>query len=139
MSALDIALPQIKRHEGLRLHPYRDTVGKLTVGYGRNLDDLGITGEEAEALLENDLGRVMRRLAPLPAFRDLDDVRQAVLINMAFNLGYGGLLKFKRMWAAIEAADYDEAARQMLDSLWARQVGRRATELADMMQTGETS
>lgn len=128
---------QLVRHEGLRLKPYRDTVGKLTIGVGRNLDDVGITEDEARTLLDNDVARVESHIARVvPAFSSLDDVRQRVLVDMAFNLGVPGLLKFKAMLAAVEARDFFHAALEMIDSRWAAQVGQRATRLAAMMETG---
>ena len=128
----------VKRHEGLRLKPYKDTVGKLTIGYGRNLEDVGITLEEAELMLEHDLDRALKDAREVIAgFDELDEVRQAVLVDMAFNLGRAGLAGFRNMRAALALGDFERAADEMLDSLWARQVGRRAQELADMMRSGE--
>jgi len=128
----------LKRHEGLRLKPYRDTVGKLTIGYGRNLEDDGISLEEAELMLENDLDRAVKAARDVVAgFDELDEVRQAVLVDMAFNLGRAGLASFQKMRAALALGDFERAAAEMLDSLWARQVGRRARELAEMMRTGQ--
>mgnify|MGYP003145046955 CR=1 FL=1 len=129
---------QLERHEGLRLKPYRDTVGKLTVGYGRNLDDVGITPEEAELMLDNDIDAAEKHLKTVDEYNGLDPIRQAVICNMAFNLGFYGLMAFRKMWKAIARKDYTEAAKQMLDSLWARQVGYRADELAQIMRTGVT-
>lgn len=128
---------QLERHEGLRLKPYRDTVGKLTIGIGRNLDDVGISPEEAELMLDNDIDKVLRQLSDVDEYNTLGPARQTVLANMCFNLGFRGLLGFRRMWAAIARGDYSEAARQMLDSRWAHQVGYRAQELAKIMRTGE--
>lgn len=128
---------QLERHEGLRLKPYRDTVGKLTVGYGRNLDDVGITPEEAELMLDNDISTVERQLETVDEYQALDPVRQAVLANLCFNVGFKGIIGFKRMWRALAKRDYAGAAAEMLDSKWANQVGQRATELARIMRTGE--
>ena len=128
---------QLKRHEGLRLKPYRCTAGKLTIGYGRNLDDFGITEQEAESMLITNVDLVGNELvARLPVLGELNQAREEVLINMAFNIGVNGLLKFKNMIAALEVGDYDEAAIQMMDSKWARQVGKRAIELSEQMRTG---
>ena len=125
------------KHEGLRLKPYRDTVGKLTIGVGRNLDDLGITRGEALYLLGNDINRVRLELIKIIGwFLTLGTVRQNVLIDMVFNLGITRFKRFKKLIAAIERQDWDRAADEMLDSKWARQVGRRATELAQMMKDG---
>jgi len=126
---------QLVRHEGLRLKPYRDTVGKLTVGVGRNLDDVGVTEEEAMHLLHNDVTRVWHDLTrAVPSFGALDEDRQHVLIDMAFNLGVPGLLKFRKMLDAVERRDFERAASEMLDSKWATQVGQRAVTLAGMMR-----
>lgn len=128
---------QLERHEGLRLKPYRDTVGKLTVGYGRNLDDIGITRDEADFMLDNDIDEAERYLETVDEYNELDPIRQAVMVNMCFNLGFRGLMDFRKTWLAIARKDYVEAAKQMLDSRWARQVGARAQELAQIMRTGE--
>jgi lysozyme len=129
---------QITLHEGVRLKPYRCTAGKLTIGIGRNIEDRGITMAEAELLLRNDLADVRNGLAnALPWIATLDDVRQRVLIDMAFNLGIGGLLQFERTLAAVRAGEYQRAAAMMLQSRWASQVGERAKRLARMMETGQ--
>ncbi len=127
----------LKRHEGLRLKPYLDTVGKLTVGYGRNLEDVGISRDEANFMLDNDIDQVERQLETVDEYRDLEPVRQTVIANMAFNLGFAGLMGFKKMWNAIDRRDWDRAAKEMLNSKWARQVGVRAVELSEIMRTGE--
>lgn len=130
-------IQQLRRHEGERLKPYRCTAGKLTIGVGRNLDDRGITAQESAYLLSNDIDRVWTELrARLPWVTGLSDVRQRVLLDMAFNLGTDGLLKFRNTLATIEAGNYQKGGEMMLDSLWARQVGMRAQRLAKMMQTG---
>lgn len=128
---------QLIRHEGLRLKPYKDTVGKLTIGVGRNLDDVGISEQEAMSLLDNDIDRArIDLLKVLPWVKNLDSVRQDVLLNMAFNMGIGGLLTFKNTLAAIQNGDYADAADRMLESKWATQVGLRASELSQMMRSG---
>ena len=125
------------KHEGLRLKPYRDTVGKLTIGVGRNLDDVGITREEARFLLENDIARADVELRRnFLWFPGRNRVRKAVLINMVFNLGISRFKRFKKLIAALERRDWDRAAKEMLNSKWAKQVGRRARELAKMMREG---
>lgn len=128
----------IKQDEGLRLKPYKCTAGKLTIGWGRNLEDRGITEDEAEWMLENDINDVFLGLDKrIGYFRNLSEVRQAVLANMALNLGLNGLLGFKKMLAAVEAGRYVQAATEMKDSLWARQVPNRAERLAEMMLGGK--
>ncbi len=128
---------QLERHEGLRLKPYLDTVGKLTVGYGRNLEDVGISRDEADFMLDNDIDQVERQLETVDEYRDLDPVRQTVIANMVYNLGFAGLMGFKNMWSAINRRDWNRAADEMLNSKWARQVGVRAVELSEIMRTGE--
>lgn len=128
-----LTLDEAKRHK-----PYRCSAGKLTIGVGRNLDDRGLTDSEIQLLLENDVVLATadaRRL--FYQFDDLDEVRQEVLVNMAFNLGYARLAGFKKLRAMIRARNFPGAAREMLDSKWAREdVGPRAERLAQAMRTG---
>lgn len=132
-------IEQLKRHEGLKLFPYFCSAGKMTIGYGRNLEDVGITKEEAELLLEGDIVKAVVALdvAKGDKMMYLNDTRKFVLTNMCFNLGLTRLLKFKKMWQAIDNKDFETAAIEMLDSKWASQVGFRALELAEMMRSGE--
>jgi lysozyme len=128
---------QLIRDEGLRLKPYLDTVKKLTIGVGRNLSDRGITQAEAMMLLNYDMDVAdLDCRANFPWFDTIDDVRQGVLVNMCFNLGISRLLKFKNTLALVQAHEYDKASIQMLQSLWAEQVGDRALRLAEQMRTG---
>ena len=128
---------RIIKHEGLRLKPYRCTAGKLTIGIGRNLDDVGITENEARYLLKNDLQR--SHIDCLNAFgwyAGLDETRQGVICEMCFNLGLARLKGFKKMLTAVETGNYALAAQEMLASQWAKQVGQRARTLADIMKRG---
>ena len=128
---------ELTRDEGIRLKPYRCTAGKLTVGIGRNLDDVGLTTEEANYLLRNDIARAEKDLDTyLSWWRTLDPVRQRVIVNMAFNLGVQGLLAFKNTLALVKSGRYLEAAQNMLATKWAAQVGPRAQRLAMMMRDG---
>ena len=129
---------QLVRHEGLRLKPYRCTAGKLTIGIGRNLDDRGISRKEAYAMLERDIQDCEQWLIDkIPEiYNNLDEVRQSVLLNMCFNLGIKGLLEFKNTLAFVKAGDWERAANNMLVSKWAKQVGRRAIELSELMRKG---
>lgn len=128
---------QLKGDEGFRSKPYRDTVGKLTIGIGRNLDDVGISENEAELLLWNDLSKAVAELkARLPWATSLNEPRQGVLINMAFNMGISSLLLFVNMLAAAQAGDFDKAAEHMEQSRWASQVGPRAQRLILQMRYG---
>ena len=127
----DAIMADLQRDEGLRLKPYRDSVGKLTIGFGRNLDDVGITEREAEILLDNDMAKTFADLdRALPWWRDLPPFQQRGLANMAFNLGLPRLLTFKKMLAALEAGDGERAAIEALDSIWAGQVKGRADRIA---------
>ena len=138
MNTTEIAVQQIKTDEGLRLKPYHCTAGALTIGYGRNLDAVGITEAEADAMLRVDIEIAERGAEALVGnvWGQLSPARQAVLINMTFNLGRTRLAAFKNFLAALRAADYNTAASEMLDSRWANQVGDRATRLADAMRRG---
>lgn len=128
---------QLIRHEGLRLKPYRDSVGKLTIGVGRNLSDVGITREEALFLLDNSLDIAIRGCATFPWFAGLSPVRQRVIVDMFFNLGAARFRLFGRMIHALAIGHFDVAADEMLGSRWAAQVGDRARDLAQMMRTNE--
>lgn len=126
------------RHEGLKLFPYKDTVDKWTIGVGRNISDNGITHDEAMMLLQNDIERATHDLLrTFPIADTLDNTRFCVLVNMCFNIGSPRLKGFQKMWAAIDREDYEDAAMEMLDSKWARQVGSRARELAELMRKGD--
>ena len=123
-------LKQLKRHEGFRSKPYRCSAGKLTIGYGRNLEDVGINQLEAERMLNGDIIKVYLKLIDLiPGFLLLGEPRQYALINMGFNLGVTGLLKFKKMLQAIQDGDFKKAAAEAKDSLWYKQVNIRAKEI----------
>ena len=129
---------QIIRHEGLRRLPYECSQGKMTIGVGRNIEDNGLRDDEIDLMLENDLkSSVAECNRNFSFFGALDEVRQDVLVNMCFNMGIGRLLGFRRMCAALERGDFDVAAREMMDSRWARQVKGRAKELAQQMKRGE--
>lgn len=134
----DALRQQLILHEGLRLKPYTDTTGHLTIGVGRNLSEVGISRDEALDLLDADIARALGALLlRWPWAERLDVVRQRVLIDMCFNLGAGGLERFVRMLEAARTGDYERAAAEMLASRWAEQVGQRAVTLARMMRTGQ--
>lgn len=130
-------LDQLREDEGFRSKPYRCTAGKLTIGYGRNLDDVGISKEEANVMLGEDVRGVIRQLNhALPWWSKLTFGRQEALVNMGFNLGVPRLLGFKNMLAALQRGDYAKAADEALDSLWAKQVGDRAKRVAKLIREG---
>jgi lysozyme len=122
----------------VRFKAYQCTAGKTTIGVGRNLDDLGITEDESDYLLANDIERIkVALMREIPWMEKLNDVRQRVLLDMAFNLGIAGLMKFKRTLKAVEDGEYEKAGRMMLDSKWATQVNKRADRLSVMMNIGK--
>ena len=128
---------QLMRHEGIELKPYEDSVGKMTIGVGRNLDDAGITYYEAMYLLQNDIDRRRFKLMGyVPYWHILNEPRKEVLINMCF-MGFKSLKTFKKMFAALEKEDYEKASEEMLDSKWARQVKGRSIELSKQMKDGK--
>jgi lysozyme len=136
--AITNLLEQLARDEGCRLKPYRDTVGKLTIGVGRNLEDVGISKDEADMLLATDIRSADAAVSKaLPWTVNIDPIRRAVLVNMAFNLGIEGLLGFKHTLDLVRAGKYEEASDAMLNSKWAEQVGPRAARLSVQMRTGE--
>ena len=136
MNANQLAV-QLRLDEGVRLKPYKDTVGKTTIGVGRNLDDVGLSPDEVDLLLKNDILRTVSDLDKhLPWWSQLGEVRAQVLANMAFNMGIGRLLGFHDTLAAMQAGDFDKAADEMQDSLWFKQVGARATRLVRLMRLG---
>lgn len=125
---------QLLRHEGYRQFPYKCSAGKLTIAIGRNIEERGVSKDEAMYLLHNDIVICNQELNLVyPIIKVLSQERHNVLVNMCFNMGIRRLSQFKKMWAALNIGDYEEASKQMLDSKWARQVGSRAIELAKIM------
>jgi lysozyme len=130
---------RIERHEGRRHKLYRDTRGNLTGGVGRNMAD-GFRDDEIDLMRDNDIEMFIGELLKaLPWVTKLDQLRHEVLVEMAFNMGIVTLLTFKRTLDQVQSGDYEAAAESMLGSLWAHQVGARATELAEIMRTGKAA
>lgn len=130
---------QLIRHEGCVLHAYEDSEKYLTIGVGRLIDKRlggGISEEEAAILLENDIRKAERHAAAYRWYPLLDEVRQAVVLDMLFNLGPTRFAGFKKMIAAIENQKWLDAATEMMDSTWAQQTGNRALRLSQMMRSG---
>lgn len=136
-SARMLAKKMLKVHEGLRLKPYKCASDKWTIGWGHNIEDNGIPEVIADALLDNDIDSVCIRLESQDFWPSLCAARQAVLIDMCFNLGWPRMAGFRKMLAALRVADYEMAAIEMQNSVWYRQVGKRAEKLAKIMRTGE--
>jgi lysozyme len=128
---------QLEVDEDRRKFIYKDTVGKLTGGVGRNLSDRGFSDDEIDLMLKNDIAAVERGLdRTIPWWRKLDDVRQNVIANMAFNMGVPRLLGFSMTLDLVNSGRFDAAADEMLRSRWAVQVGDRAKRLSNMMRNG---
>lgn len=130
----------LKRHEGVSKYAYEDHLGYVTIGVGRCLDPergLGLSDDEIEYLLRNDIERCYSELSVFSWFHDLDQVRQEAIVNMLFNLGLPTFLEFKKTLKFLAEGKYSQAADEMLDSKWANQVGDRANELAYMVETGQ--
>jgi lysozyme len=153
MSFRAIVRKMLVRHEGVRTYPYQDSLGIWTIGIGHNLQAKPIPGWSLEGLKQHglphqEMNAVFDRdvddaeadaRAVCPVFDKLDDTRKAILVDMAFNLGRTRLGQFKQFLAAVSAGDYKTAAKEMLDSYWARQVKLRAKNLAATMETGQFS
>jgi lysozyme len=140
VSYLDLARAQLKADEGTVPHAYQDSEGYWTIGCGRLIDKRlggGLSDDEINYLLNNDLFRAEKTARALFAgFDRLSEARKAVLISMAFNLGQTRLAGFQRLREAVKEQDWEQAAAEMLDSRWARQVGARANRLAEQMLRG---
>ena len=125
-----------RQHEGYRQFPYKDTVGVLTIGIGRNLQSNGLNPDEIELMFDNDFRDAEQAAASLDCWPGLNEVRRGVLVEMVFQMGLGGVLTFENFLAAAAAGDYEEAADEMLDSRWARQTPSRARALSDTFRVG---
>lgn len=128
-----------KTFEGLRLKPYKCSAGKTTIGYGRNLEDVGISKLEADYLFNADWNRAVQDAMRICKDYDIDykqliEQRFYVLTDMCFNMGYARTKAFKKMLTALKKGLYEDASKEMLDSMWAKQVGNRAIKLAHLMK-----
>lgn len=139
MTWREMVVEQLTKHEGVKRFPYTDTVGKLTIGVGRNLTDKGLRPEEIAILLDHDVADAeddARALVGNACFNALSDVRKAVVVNMAFNLGVTRLRKFVQMLAAMKDGRHRDVAMEMRQSKWAQDVKGRAEELATLYERG---
>lgn len=132
---------EIKLHEGFVPRTYADSLGKRTIGYGHLCvepeqwdDDKEYTKEELNVVFEKDFNEALKNAEHLIGERSINDTAKEVIIEMVFQLGIGGVGKFKKLWSALDREDYGEASFQMLDSLWAKQTPARAGKLAGKMR-----
>lgn len=142
---IDALKAQITEAEGLRLRPYMDTLGHWTVGVGHllpadltrdQINSMALTRDEADALLHRDLTVAIHGAESFAWFHTLNDARQAVIVEMVFQLGVAGVAQFVRMAAGIKARDFHLASRSMLESKWATQTPTRVKRLAKAMRDG---
>jgi len=130
-------IESIKKHEGFRAQSYKDTVGVLTIGYGTNLQRLEVDEQLATFLLKREVLHIEKFFnGHFPYLSIESQTRRDVILEMAYNLGIEGVLKFKKMWSAMYSHNWTRAGAEMLDSKWATQVGKRATTLATRMIRG---
>ena len=136
----DQLIQMLKVHEGVETHAYKCSENKVTIGVGRNVDKgggLGLSEDEVDYLLQNDIDRVVAELdSEYDWFSGLDSVRQDVMIDISFNLGQTRLRAFKNALAGMAKGDWRAAADEFMDSRWSKQVGNRAKELTEMIRTG---
>ena len=135
---------QIKEHEGFVPRVYKDSLGKRTIGYGHLCvepeqwdDDKEYTKEELEEVFNKDFDEALKNAESLIGDRPVNFIAKQVLIEMVFQLGLGGVGKFKKMWSALDNEDYGEASFQMMDSLWAKQTPKRAEKLSHKMRSAK--
>lgn len=140
MSLMDNLKRQLTGDEDKRKYVYKDSMGFLTIGIGRLVDDrkgVGLRESEIQFMFDNDVRDRMEQLTRrFPPFANLDDARKGVLLNMAFQLGVEGLLGFRTTLRLVSEGKYTEASVQMMKSLWARQTPERAKRMAEQMKTG---
>ena len=134
---INFSINKLKLNEGFRSKPYKCTSGKLTIGYGRNIEDVGISNEEAEYLLSNDVKNAYNDLNKnISFFNKLSFNVKYVLIDMCVNMGISKLLGFKKMILALSNNNFKAASVEMLNSVWANQVGKRAKDLSKIVEKG---
>ncbi len=133
---IDDITADLKRDEGLRLKAYTDTTGHVSIGFGRNLTDVGVSENEALYMLERDIQAAISGLdAGLSWWRRMPEPWQRALVNQAFNLGLPKLMGFRKMLDALQGGDGNLAAQHAMDSLWAKQVGERAVRIANLYRS----
>lgn len=133
----DLLVPELEFDEGRRRRAYVDTRGKVTIGVGLNLTDVGLPDDVIDLLRDRKIDESEQELdREIPWWRHLSDNRQRVLLNMQYNMGWPKLSQFKRMIDALRVEDFPRAATEMRASVWATQVGDRALRLSRLMEHG---
>ena len=127
----------IKLHEGVESHAYKCSQNKITIGVGRNIDPtgIGLSPDEIDYLLDNDIDRCITELDQFSWFKNLSETRRFAVIDMNFNLGITRFKGFKKAIAAMAISDFDTAADEFFDSRWAKQVGNRAITICEMIRS----
>ena len=137
----DKLFEMLRRHEGVKQFAYRCTANKITIGVGRCVDEdggIGLCDAEIDFLLSNDVDRVEVELENnFSWYKNLNDARKDAMVSIAFNLGLTRLLKFEKALGFMAGGDYIMAGMEFDNSLWSKQVGARAEELCQMIETGE--
>ena len=136
----DKIIEMLRLHEGVKTHVYSDHLGYETIGVGRCIKEgvgLGLSDDEIDYLLTNDVNRVIAELGRFSWFSELNEARRDAMINLCFQLGLPKLLKFKNFLASMEDGDYEAASTHLLDSLYARQTPARANEVAEIIVSGK--
>ena len=135
-------MERIKKHEGFVPKIYKDSLGFATIGYGHLVlpeeqweEGKEYSKEQLEHVFKTDFNNAVAHATSLMDGMNLDDKAREVIIEMVFQLGVGGVGKFKKMWEALKNKDYGEASFQMMDSRWAKQTPRRAEDLSKIMRS----
>ena len=138
---MTMIIDMLRKHEGVETHAYKCSANKTTIGVGRNIDKnggIGLSQKEIDYLLASDVERVEAELSQaFNWYDDLNDARKDAMMDMCFNMGLPRLSKFKKSLAAMSNRHYEIAALELLDSLWAKQVGQRAITISEIIRTGE--
>lgn len=135
MTSIDLAVARLRTEEGFRQFAYKDTVGKLTIGYGFNID-AGFDKELCDVILAFLARRLDTQLAAYDWYANLDDTRKSVFLDMGYNLGLDGLLHFTQTISAVSRADWPAASQRLLASKAATQLPKRYQALANILETG---
>ena len=135
-------MERIKKHEGFVPKIYKDSLGFATIGYGHLVlpeeqweEGKEYSKEQLEHVFKTDFNNAVGQATGLMDGMNLDDKAREVIIEMVFQLGVGGVGKFKKMWEALKNKDYGEASFQMMDSRWAKQTPNRAESLSKVMRS----